>query len=254
MDSFEINKILGALLGTLMFTLALSIVAGGIFAPKMPAKPGYEIAVVETPAAGAAQAAVQPDEPIETLLAKADPQRGANAAKKCVACHAFEKGGPNKVGPNLWDIVGRPRASRPGFAYSAALQVQAAANWTFDDLNKFIANPRSYVPGTSMAFVGVPRGGERADVIAYLNTLLRQSEAATQGGGRAQGGNAAGGERSPAESQQRPRPKPKRSRRTRPGRPRPVRSLRPSKRPAFPLVHELLFVKTCASTSRAGTA
>jgi cytochrome c len=170
MDSFEINKILGALLGTLLFTLGLSIAAGGIFAPKMPAKPGYEIAVIEAPAAGSAQAAVQPDEPIETLLAKADPQKGANSAKKCLVCHTFEKGGPNKVGPDLWGIVGRRRASHAGFAYSNAMKAKPG-EWTFDDLNKFLANPRAFLPGTSMAFIGLNRPAERGDVIAYLNTL-----------------------------------------------------------------------------------
>jgi cytochrome c len=170
MDSFEINKILGALLGTLLFTLALSIVAGGVFAPKMPAKPGYEIAVVETSAAGSAQAAVQPDEPIEVLLAKADPQKGANAAKKCLVCHTFEKGGPNKVGPDLYGVVGRPRGAHPGFAYSNAMKSKPG-EWTFEDLNKFLANPRAYLPGTSMAFIGLNRPSERGDVIAYLNTL-----------------------------------------------------------------------------------
>lgn len=170
MDSFEINKILGALLGTLLFTLALSIVAGGVFAPKMPAKSGYEIAVVEAPAAGGAQAAVQPDEPIEVLLAKADPQKGANSAKKCLVCHTFEKGGPNKVGPDLYGVVGRPRGSHAGFAYSTAMKAKPG-EWTFDDLNKFLANPRAFIPGTSMAFIGLNRPSERGDVIAYLNTL-----------------------------------------------------------------------------------
>jgi cytochrome c len=170
MDTFEINKILGALLGTLMLTLALSIVAGGIFAPKMPAKPGYEIAVVEQPAAGGAQAAAQPDEPIETLLAKADPQKGANSARKCLVCHTFEKGGPNKVGPDLYGVVGRPRGSHPGFAYSTAMKSKPG-EWTFEDLNKFLANPRTFIPGTSMAFIGLNRPSERGDVIAYLNTL-----------------------------------------------------------------------------------
>jgi cytochrome c len=170
MDTFEINKILGALLGTLMLTLALSIVAGGIFAPKMPAKPGYEIAVVEQPAAGGAQAAAQPDEPIETLLAKADPQKGANSARKCLVCHTFEKGGPNKVGPDLYGVVGRPRGSHPDFAYSTAMKSKPG-EWTFEDLNKFLANPRAFIPGTSMAFIGLNRPSERGNVIAYLNTL-----------------------------------------------------------------------------------
>lgn len=170
MDTFEINKILGALLGTLLFTLALNIVAGGIFTSKMPAKPGYEVAVVEQPAAGAAQAAAQPEEPIETLLAKADPQKGANSAKKCLVCHTFEKGGPNKVGPDLWGVVGRPRGGHEGFAYSTAMKSKPGA-WTFEELNKFLANPRGYIPGTSMAFLGLSKPSERADVIAYLNTL-----------------------------------------------------------------------------------
>ena len=170
MDTFEINKILGALLGTLLFTLALSIAAGGIFAPKTLAKPGYEIAVVEAPVAGGAQAAAQPDEPIETLLAKADPQKGASSAKKCIVCHTFEKGGPNKVGPDLYGVVGRARASHAGFAYSTAMKGKPG-EWTFDDLNKFLANPRGFIPGTSMAFIGLNRPSERGDVIAYLNTL-----------------------------------------------------------------------------------
>lgn len=170
MDSFEINKILGALLGTLLFVLSLNIVAGGIFSPKPPAKPGYEIAATETPAPGAAQAAVQPDVPVEQLLASADPQKGANVAKRCVVCHSLEKGGPNKVGPDLWGIVGRARAGHEGFTYSSAMKAKGG-NWTLDDLNHFLANPRGFVPGTSMAFLGVPKDGERADLIAYLNTL-----------------------------------------------------------------------------------
>jgi cytochrome c len=170
MDSFEINKILGALLGTLLFVLSLNIVTGAVFSPKKPAKPGYEIAVTETPAAGAAQAAAQPDVPVEKLLASADPQKGANVAKRCVVCHSLEKGGPNKVGPDLWGIVGRARAGHEGFTYSTAMKAKGG-NWTFEDLNHFLANPRAFVPGTSMAFIGVPKDGERGDLIAYLNTL-----------------------------------------------------------------------------------
>jgi cytochrome c len=136
----------------------------------MPAKPGYEVAVVEQPAAGAAQAAAQPEEPIETLLAKADPQKGANSAKKCLVCHTFEKGGPNKVGPDLWGVVGRKRGGHEGFAYSTAMKAKPG-EWTFEELNKFLADPRGYIPGTSMAFLGLSKPSERADVITYLNTL-----------------------------------------------------------------------------------
>src|SRR5262249_6096654 len=96
--------------------------------------------------------------------------RGENAAKKCKACHTFAKGGRNMVGPNLWAVVGRPKASEAGFNYSAAMKAKGG-NWTIDELNQFIINPRGYVPGTNMTFAGIQRGGERADVVAYLNSL-----------------------------------------------------------------------------------
>jgi len=110
-------------------------------------------------------------EPIEQLLAKADVARGGeNAAKKCQFCHTFTKGGRNLVGPNLWGVVGRPKASEAGFNYSAAMKAKGG-NWTIDDLNQYITNSRGFIPGTNMAFAGILRRDERADVIAYLNTL-----------------------------------------------------------------------------------
>jgi cytochrome c len=170
MDSFEINKILGAILFTCLVTLTLNIAAGAMFSPAKPAKPGYEIAVVEHPAEGAKPEAAAPPEPIEKLLATAAVDKGEQSAKKCAACHTFTKGGPNRVGPNLWGIINRPKGSEPGFAYSDAIKSKGG-NWTIDDLNQFLANPRAYAPGTKMTFVGLPKGSERADVIAYLNTL-----------------------------------------------------------------------------------
>jgi cytochrome c len=169
MDGFEVNKILGAILGTCLFTLSLNIIAGGIFTPKAPAKPGYEIAVPDTPAGGA-QAAVPPAEPIANRLASADLKKGELAAKKCVACHSFEKGGANKVGPNLYNVVGGPKAHAQGFSYSAGMK-QAGGNWDVESLDKFLANPKAEVKNTSMTFVGIRRPDERADVIAYLNSL-----------------------------------------------------------------------------------
>jgi cytochrome c len=171
MDSFELNKVLGAVLATCLFVLALNIVAHALFTAPKPEKQGYAIAAAEPTAAdkgGAAPAAAQ-SEPIETLLAKASTERGEASAKKCAACHTFDKGGPNRVGPNLWGIVGRPRASVPGFNYSAALKGKGG-EWTFDELSKFLAAPQGYIPGTSMSFAGLTRGGERADVIEYLRT------------------------------------------------------------------------------------
>jgi cytochrome c len=168
MDSFELNKVMGAVLGTCLGLLSLNIAAGAIFTPEKPAKPGYEVAVKEEPAAGAPSQAAPADEPLPVRFASADPGRGENSAKKCAACHTFGKGEPNRVGPNLYGVVGRPKASEPGFNYSAAMKGQKG-EWTPEDLDKFLTNPRGTVPGTSMGFAGIPRGKERADIITYLN-------------------------------------------------------------------------------------
>ena len=169
MDSFELNKILGALLGTGLILLALNITAGAIFAPSKPAKPGYEIAVQEHAAADKA-GPKEPSQPIEALLASSSAEKGETAAKKCAACHTFTKGGPNRVGPNLWGLLNRPKASEAGFNYSAGMKAKGG-NWSYQDLNVYLTNPKAFVPGTNMAFAGLPRDSERADVINYLHTL-----------------------------------------------------------------------------------
>jgi len=170
MDSFEVNKILGAVLGTGLAVLALNIIAGGLFSPEVPAKPGYEIAAVAPEGEGAKPAAAPKEEPIEQALASADAKRGEQTAKICQTCHTLGKGEPNKIGPNLWDVVGRQKGSGAGFSYSDAMKAKGGT-WTADDLNKFLASPRDFAPGTKMTFAGFSRENQRADVIAYLNTL-----------------------------------------------------------------------------------
>jgi cytochrome c len=170
MDSFELNKITGAILGTCLFLMALSITAGAVFSPVNPAKPGFEIAVAEAPPSGEAPAAPAAPEPLEKIIANASVERGATVAKQCGVCHDFTKGGPNKIGPNLYGIVGRARATQPGFNYSAAMKAKGGT-WTYDDLYTYLANPKAFVPGNNMAFAGLSKDTQRADVIDYLHTL-----------------------------------------------------------------------------------
>ncbi|TCK30691.1 cytochrome c [Ancylobacter aquaticus] len=168
MDSFELNKVAGAVLGVLTFTLGLNVFADILFSSHGPEKAGYEIAVQEelTGEAQAAPAAV----PLAQLLAAASPEKGEAQAKKCAACHNFVEGAGAKVGPDLYGIVGRPIGGAEGFAYSAAMKAHGGT-WTFEDLSDFIKSPKGDIPGTAMGFAGIAKDTDRADLIAYLNTL-----------------------------------------------------------------------------------
>lgn len=172
MNSY-VNMGVGALLGTVFVLMSVSIASEGIFHSGAPEKEGFTIVAEETggeEAGGDAPAAI----PIATLLATADAGAGETVFKKCASCHTPEKGGPNKVGPNLWDIVNRPIASHEGFSYSAGMTTFSEGHkvlWDFDHLNFFLEAPKKHVPGTAMGFVGLKKNDERANLIAYLHTL-----------------------------------------------------------------------------------
>ena len=171
MDTFELNKIAGAVLGALLLVMGLGFLAELLYAPPELAQAAYS---VEVEGAGEAEVVDEVDEvSIAALLATADAASGEGAARKCVACHTFEPGGANKSGPNLHGVVGRAMAAGDGFAYSGALTERAAAGgvWTYEELNGFLQAPKAWVPGTSMAFAGLRRDGERADMIAYLASV-----------------------------------------------------------------------------------
>ena len=142
MNSFEINKILGALLFTCLCLLSLNIAAEAVFHPVKPAKPGFEVVVTEKAPAGAA-ASRQPTSRSRSGWRAPTVEKGESAAKKCAACHTFGKGEPNRVGPNLYGVVGRPKGTEGGFAYSAAIKGKGG-NWTVEDLDAFLqARPNS---------------------------------------------------------------------------------------------------------------
>jgi cytochrome c len=171
MDSFEWNKIIGAVLGTAIFIFVVRLVAENIYEPETPAKPGYMVeGVVETPAGGGAAAPVEEAMPDwGTVLPAADVAAGKTLSTKCEQCHDLSKGGPNKIGPNLFGVVDRPRASHEGFSYSSAMKGKPG-NWTYDELFKFIKEPGVYVPGTKMSFAGLRSDKDRINLIAYLRS------------------------------------------------------------------------------------
>lgn len=172
MDSFELNKMAGALLGTVFIVMSIGLARDALFSNPAPEKPGFEIVAAEGGAEGGEAAAPAAVEPIAPLLASADAAAGEAVFKKCQACHSGEKGGPNKVGPDLWGIVGRPMAAHEGFNYSAAIkEFGAGKNWDYEALASFVTKPKAYIKGTSMGFAGLAKPEDRANLIAYLRTL-----------------------------------------------------------------------------------
>lgn len=157
------NTIAGWVLAGGIVALGLSIVSGMYFHGKAPEKEGFAVVAEAGGEAGGAAAV-----PIATLLATADVAKGEAAFKKCAACHTIAQGGANGIGPNLWASMGKPHGHVPGFSYSDALK-SIPGNWDFEGMDKWLANPKKYAPGTKMTFAGLSNPEERANLIAYLN-------------------------------------------------------------------------------------
>lgn len=179
--AITVQKIAGACLFALILIVGLNLLVDELM-PRRADRPSPEIAASEggfdpsaikgTPATGSTGEAAAPaeDKPLPQRLAAADLAKGQATAKKCLSCHSFDEGGGIKVGPNLHGVVGRTKASFPGFAYSDAFKKLSGA-WSYEDLDKFLTKPGAFAAGTKMTFAGLPNGEERADVIAYLRSI-----------------------------------------------------------------------------------
>src|SRR3990167_6214016 len=168
MDSFEYNKIAAAILISLLTIKGADLIANHLIEPHMLKENVYKIAGVSASSSGVpAEAVKKGPAPIEPLLAAANVQQGEAVFKKCTSCHTIDKGGANRIGPNLYGIVGAPKSKHPGYNYSSAMEGKGG-DWSLDDLNVYLYSPRDFVPGTKMSFAGIKDDKERADLIAYL--------------------------------------------------------------------------------------
>ena len=164
-------RILGSVIGAILFVVTVHIASQFLYAAPAPAKIAYAVpgapAEAAPAAAAPAPAAAEAAPDFAKVLPAADVMAGEAIAERCGACHDWSKGGPNKIGPNLYGVVGRPKASHPGFDYSAAMKAKGG-NWSDADLFNFLRQPAAFAPGTKMSFAGLPRAQERLNVIAFL--------------------------------------------------------------------------------------
>ena len=168
MDSFEFNKIAGAVLASLLVILGVGMFLGpALYAPTEPAQQAYVVEGLEADTGDGAVAEAPVEQPIEALIAAATVERGERVARRCVACHSFDEGGANGIGPNLWNIMGDKMAHLDNFNYSSAL-AGFGGEWNWETMNAFLLKPSEYIPGTIMSFAGLNKAEDRAAVMAYL--------------------------------------------------------------------------------------
>ena len=170
MDSFEWNKIFMAVGFTFLGIFAINEISNAVFAVEGPGTPGFTVAGAEdgpTNHNGDGETPAAAD--LGTLLAAADPAAGGRVAARCAQCHSWDKSGPNKIGPNLWDIIGSRHAHKDDFAYSSAMKA-FAGTWDYEGLFHYLENPKAVVPGTKMAFAGLRKPEDRANLLAFMRT------------------------------------------------------------------------------------
>jgi len=171
MDAYEVNKTAGWVLAALLTAFGGKTMLDIVYKEHKPEKPGWALPVTEiAPTASKEPAAPFDAAQVIALLPKASADGGKDTFKRCMQCHTPEKGGRILTGPNLWGIVGRARATMPGFPYSEAMKTHPG-NWTFEELVKYLHDPRGDIPGNKMAFAGIKDNAELADVVVYLRTL-----------------------------------------------------------------------------------
>lgn len=167
MDSFEWNKVFAAVIASVLLIMVISIVSEGLFETEHK-EPAFTI---EVASAEGGEAVVEEEGPsFAELMASADPAKGERQFAKCKACHTVDKGGKDGTGPHLYGVVGRAVASVGGFKYSSDLSSHGGT-WTLELLNHWLNNPKDVAKGTSMSFAGIRKDGQRADLIAYLNSM-----------------------------------------------------------------------------------
>ncbi len=169
MDSFEINKVIAAILLVALLIIGLGKISGVIFHVEKPETPGYSVEVDQiTTAVATANETTEKVIDIAALMSMGDVASGEKIFKKCAACHSIVKGGKNKIGPALYNVVGREVGAVSDYKYSKAL-AGYEKSWTFEELNGYLIKPAKWIKGTKMAFAGLRKEKDRASVIKYLN-------------------------------------------------------------------------------------
>ena len=172
MDSFELNKIIGAVLLTALIIIGIGKFTDILFHVEKPKESAYKVEgleVASTTASGQEAAKVVEAVDIKALLAMGDLAHGEKVFKKCTACHMIAAGGKNMIGPNLWSVIGRQAGIVSDYKYSKAM-VAYGKEWTFEEMNSYLIKPQAYVKGTKMAFAGLRKEKDRASVILYMNS------------------------------------------------------------------------------------